>query len=693
MTDVTLKAILVGEDRSLSKSMKGAGKSIDDVAKKSTTAGDVMRGILGSQIVSGAVDSLAQLVGEAARATDQTDKFKQTLSFAGFKNGAITKATKDARSYADATVYDLGTIQNTTAQLAANGVKDYTGLTKAVGNLNAVSGGSADTFKSVAMMLTQTAGAGKLTTENWNQLADAIPGASGVLQEQMRKNGAFTGDFRTAMAKGQITAAEFNKAIMQLGNKPVAQEAAKSTKTFEGAVGNLEATITGHLGDAIEGVKPTLIGLVNGFADVVDKMAELPGWVNENKGALTTLGGIVAVLAGGYVALAVAQSASSAAAAVQAAGGIIGFLKAWASQQAILNVVMSANPIALIVIAIAALVAGVILAYNNVEWFRDGVNAAFNAIGAAGRWLWNNALAPALRAIVNGFAWVVDGIASFLDALGNVPGFGWAKSAAAGLRGVAQSARDAAKGISNIPDPKVNTGKSQAQIAALDKKIRSLKGKVVEAKAKGDTKAVTRLQSEIRKLKGKKISIEANVRKTGISRIQIRSVGGGVYKIGSGFFQADGGILATLADGRVVKRFAGGGVEDHTAQIAPGGRGGAVRVWAEEETGGESYIPLAASKRARSREIWRETGKRLGMTEWADGGLLLPATSQLLRRREMADASTAVGRASSGGGDVYYVTLTAPPGAPRAYAASLERELYDLMKSRGPAGKLKFEKR
>ncbi len=28
------------------------------------------------------------------------------------------------------------------------------------------------------MVMTQTAGAGKLTTENWNQLADAIPGRS-----------------------------------------------------------------------------------------------------------------------------------------------------------------------------------------------------------------------------------------------------------------------------------------------------------------------------------------------------------------------------------------------------------------------------------------------------------------------------------------------------------------------------------
>lgn len=628
MSDVTLKAILVGEDRSLTKAMKGAGKSIDDVGTKSKTAGDVMKGILGSQIVSGAVDSLAELVGEAARATDQTDKFKQTLSFAGFKNSAIKKATKDAQDYADDTVYNLGIIQNTTAQLAANGVKDYSGLTQAVGNLNAVSGGSADTFKSVAMMLTQTAGAGKLTTENWNQLADAIPGASGVLQDQMRKNGAFTGDFREAMAKGKITSAEFNKAIMQLGNKPVAVAAAKSTKTFEGAIGNLQAVITGHLAKAIDSVKPTLIDLTNGFSDVIDKLGEFPGWVEQNKGALTALGVAVGVLAAGYIALAAAQGVSSAAAAVQAAGGIIGFLKAWAAQQAVLNVIMSANPIALIVIAIAALVAGVIVAYNNVEWFRDGVNSAFQAIGAVGRWLWNNALAPALRGIVNGFAWVVDGIANFLDALGNVPGFGWAKAAATSLRGVAQSAREAADGIADIPDPDVDTGKSDAEIKKLKASINSIKGKIVQAKAKGDTKEVDRLNKKLRDMK-KRYEVAINLRKTGISTITAHATGGGGLKM--------------------IARRMGGPV-------------------------------------------------RKGMPYWVgedEPELFIPDTNGMIRnQRQLAGSAAAslAGGPASGGSTSVLINLQGLPAGPRAFAEAIERELYGLMRSRGPGGKLTFQR-
>lgn len=66
-----------------------------------------------------------------------------------------------------------------------------------------------------------------------------------------------------------------------------------------------------------------------------------------------------------------------------------------------------------------------------------------------------------------------------------------------------------------------------------------------------------------------------------------------------------------------IRRYADGGIEDHTAQIAPAG---AWRVWAEPETGGEAYIPLAASKRPKSKAILAETARILGMVAYADGG-------------------------------------------------------------------------
>ena len=213
--------------------------------------------------------TLKNFSGAVVEMSDSTDKFKNTMSFAGLDTSAVEAATKATRKYADDTVYDLTTIQNTTAQLAANGIDNYTELTEAAGNLNAVAGGNSDTFKSVAMMLTQTAGAGKLTTENWNQLADAIPGASGKLQEAMLANGAYTGNFRDAMAKGEITADEFNQALIQLGMSDVAKEAATSIKTIEGAMGNLEASVVGGLTDAFDLVKPAVTSAMGVAAEKI----------------------------------------------------------------------------------------------------------------------------------------------------------------------------------------------------------------------------------------------------------------------------------------------------------------------------------------------------------------------------------------------------------------------------------------
>jgi tape measure domain-containing protein len=220
---------------------KASNKSSGGLNKLSAIAGAV--GGLMSTGVSMAVDAISNLSSDITEASDSAQKFASTLSFAGLDTSTINQLTDSTQKYADQTVYDLSDIRNTTAQLAANGVDNYANLAEAAGNLNAVAGGNADTFRSVGMVLTQTAGAGKLTTENWNQLADAIPGASGKLQEAMKKNGAYTGDFRDAMAKGEISAEEFNKAVMDLGMTDAAKEAATSTSTIEGAMGNLEASV------------------------------------------------------------------------------------------------------------------------------------------------------------------------------------------------------------------------------------------------------------------------------------------------------------------------------------------------------------------------------------------------------------------------------------------------------------------
>jgi cell wall-associated NlpC family hydrolase len=76
----------------------------------------------------------------------------------------------------------------------------------------------------------------------------------------------------------------------------------------------------------------------------------------------------------------------------------------------------------------------------------------------------------------------------------------------------------------------------------------------------------------------------------------------------------DGGLLTTFAEG--------GKLPSHATIKSPQKH---LVQWAEPSTGGEAFIPLHPSKRARSTEIWKETGKRLGAKSFAEGGILSTA--------------------------------------------------------------------
>jgi len=240
--------------------------------------GKIAAGALAVTSAVGLAAGFSDIAKQAIDASDATNKFKNTLGFAGKSAADVDRLTKSTKEYADKTVYGLSDIQSITAQLASNNVQGYDKLAEAAGNLNAVAGGNAETFKSVGMVLTQTAGQGKLTTENFNQLADAVPGASGKLQQALLEAGAYTGNFREAMEKGEITAEEFNAAVMDLGMTDVAKEAATSTKTIEGAWGNLEAALVSGAMGIVDQIKPALTDFMGNVATGAEAAF---GWIND----------------------------------------------------------------------------------------------------------------------------------------------------------------------------------------------------------------------------------------------------------------------------------------------------------------------------------------------------------------------------------------------------------------------------
>lgn len=79
----------------------------------------------------------------------------------------------------------------------------------------------------------------------------------------------------------------------------------------------------------------------------------------------------------------------------------------WTAAQWLLNVALTANPIGLIIIAIAALIAIIILIATKTTWFQTAWKFMVKAVGAAWNWLWSNVIKPVIDFIVGYFKFLI----------------------------------------------------------------------------------------------------------------------------------------------------------------------------------------------------------------------------------------------------------------------------------------------
>ena len=113
---------------------------------------------------------------------------------------------------------------------------------------------------------------------------------------------------------------------------------------------------------------------------------------------------------------------------------------------------------------------------------------------------------------------------------------------------------------------------------------------------------------------------------------------------------ADGNVIKFFARGGMLKRYFASGTENHVAQIAPAG---AMRVWAEPETGGEAYIPLAPAKRERSMSILQQVAGDFGMkvVPQAIGSILRFAPDQRIMNFAQGGVTKVTSYATGGAND------------------------------------------
>jgi phage-related protein len=166
-------------------------------------------------------------------------------------------------------------------------------------------------------------------------------------------------------------------------------------------VGPVLASAFGTLGDILRNnVMPAIKGVF--------------GFLADNKEA------ILAITAGIVAMIAAFKTYQMVMTAVQAV------MKAYAAVQAIVNIVMSANPVGIIVLAIVGLIAAFAALYASSEGFRDAVGGLFDALGTAFNFVigliktiigffWNGPMGIIIKAIAGLAGIDLSGVDKFLS--------------------------------------------------------------------------------------------------------------------------------------------------------------------------------------------------------------------------------------------------------------------------------------
>lgn len=404
--------------------MKSAGKTVDDFSKRNkrslesiansanNMAGKVQGAmkLLGATLVGGSF-GLNAFVKEASTLQSVRASFE---SLTGSAEGA-RKVMAQLNKFSLETAFSADDINAAARTLLGAGVS-VDKLGSRMKWLGDIAGATGANLGQLVLPVSQALAKGKLDTQDFYQILNSGAGkVREVLQNELNKRGL--GDVMTAMSKGKVSAE-----ILETALKNAASEggfafngAAKQAQTFDGRMSNLQETIS-NVGLELIGVNKATGEIdPNGiFAQMSEKVEKATKWLEENKGkikeiaqiiinniqpaiitltalwasfkaivitsqivdAITKVSDAVGKMGDGvkkavtwYQDLNKAQIASSVSAKAHAVA--VGLQTAATNiatvAQTAFNVAMAANPIGLIVLAIAAVVAGLVWFFTQTE--------------------------------------------------------------------------------------------------------------------------------------------------------------------------------------------------------------------------------------------------------------------------------------------------------------------------------------
>lgn len=275
MGDFSVRAVLSAVDKNFASTMKSAlgyTNNLKDTLTSGIGFGAMMA--IGQSAVQTVMGEMSSLSKETIETSDSMYKLQAAMRFSGYEEKEIQRiagSTGTLKTYADKTVFSLQDVMSTFGALSANGIKDADKLTEAVGNAVAVFGGGAQEYSSVALAFSQAMASGALHAQDWNQILNASPQLAGGLRKELIKlNPKIGKDFKKAMEDGTLTADLLAEAMNNIGMTEMAKEAATSVTTFEGAMGNLEATVVSGMMNLYDSfAKSSVIDAINGMNEKI----------------------------------------------------------------------------------------------------------------------------------------------------------------------------------------------------------------------------------------------------------------------------------------------------------------------------------------------------------------------------------------------------------------------------------------
>lgn len=389
----------VAEISRLKKEIAATQKELDGVdpgrmESKVGGAAGRMRSMFKSLVapVAGAfaISGITSFIGSMAKAAGAQQQFDSSL-----KNMLRSKERADAlsaqvKSFAATTPFELPEVQKATTQMLAFGfgAEDTIPTLRKLGD---VAAGLGQPVGDLAYLYGITRVQGRLYTNDLMQFANrGIP----IIEELSKVLGVSQGEVKSLVEQGKVGFPQVEQVLNNLtasGSKFGGLMAAQS-QTITGQMSNLSDAWGQFKTDLGLSLAPLITRVIGGLSGGIEYLKSAIAWMQAHGPLVKNVLTGIAIAAGVYAAVLAVNSAAlmynntlQAIAAIRTGalaaytGVVTAATALWTGAQWLLNVALNANPIGLVVLAIAALVGGIMLAWNKSEGFRAAVYGLWEA--------------------------------------------------------------------------------------------------------------------------------------------------------------------------------------------------------------------------------------------------------------------------------------------------------------------------